>query len=256
MGMNQMKTVSFQARSLLSNVLCVDVGIRFSLSQIKAHSWFHEVELIDEPEYPCLTLDQQMEVARNVQSKLKLAQWKPEQILAYVMSAKGRLGKTAGCFNLLARDMQMKSKQQPTTIMVKPPVFLAPPSTSEGTSKPKTTVESSIHKSMPLTDAKPGTSFWETGEGKAAVFALSQLRPEVSAAETTPVKCVNDVQKHDDTTKPLVVKPFFQPENLWRRSVNPSLGKSRLGRLKRVEGVPEKAGSRKPLSKIDHNVKK
>jgi len=247
--MNQMKTVSFQARSLLSNVLCVDVGMRFSLSQIKTHSWFNEVELIDEPEYPSLTLDQQVEVAQNVQSKLKLAQWKPEQILAYVMSAKGKLGKTAGCFNLLARDMQMKARQQPTTVKIKPPVFLPSPSSSEGTSEPRTTVESSIH-------SKPGTSFWETGEGKAAVFALSQLKPEVSAADTTALTCSIDVKKHDDTTKPLVVKPFFQPENLWRRSINPSLGKSRLGRLKRVDGVSEMAGSRKPLSKIDHNIKK
>merc|ERR1719394_578794 len=118
-----MKSVSFQARSLLSNVLCVDVDMRFSVTQIKCHSWIHDVDLLDEPDFPSLSVDQQMEVARNVQAKLKLVQWKPEQILAYVMSAKGKFGKTAGCFNLLAREAQRNLQE--SKAIVKPPTFKA-----------------------------------------------------------------------------------------------------------------------------------
>jgi len=253
--MTQMKSVSFQARSLLSNVLCVDVDMRFSVTQIKCHSWFHDVDLLDEPDLPSLTLDQQMEVARNVQAKLKLVQWKPEQILAYVMSAKGKFGKTAGCFNLLAHDMQMKGKEQKAAVKVKPPMFLPPPA-FKGSSKP-TSAERKIPMTMASMDTKPEPSFWKTGEGQAAVFALSQLKPALSSVDKTSVNSVKNEEKLDVTNKPLVVKPFFQPENInWRRSINPVSGKSRQGRLKRVYGAPDKAGTRKPLNRIDHNLRK
>ena len=46
-----------------------------------------------------------MEVAKLVQVKLKLNHLTLNQILAYVMSAKGMYGKTAGCFNILAREL-------------------------------------------------------------------------------------------------------------------------------------------------------
>merc|ERR1711936_1110798 len=41
--------------------------------------------------------------------KLKLLKWTPEQILTYVKSAKGKYGKTAGCFSLLTTDVLAKA---------------------------------------------------------------------------------------------------------------------------------------------------
>ena len=59
--------------------------------------------------------DMQMEVAKMVQAKLKLNHLTPNQILTYVMSAKGMFGKTAGCFNLIAMDVMSSNKLQDFT---------------------------------------------------------------------------------------------------------------------------------------------
>ena len=220
--MNQLKSVSFEARSLLNNVICVGVDMRFSVSQIKSHSWFLEVELVDEPEFPSLNLHQQMEVARTVQKKLKLMQWQPEQILAHVMSTKGKFGKTAGCFNILARDLLIKSRQQSSTVKVNPPVFKLPSSVLEKNSN-QSSIKNDYSNVQPQTEAIPGPSFWDSGKGKAAVFALSKLKPARYEDVKSSAKSANNKSK-DETEKPLVVKPFFQPDRLWRRSANPASG--------------------------------
>ena len=274
---NLLRSVSIEARKLLCNILAVDVSKRIQMPQIKCHSWFSDEDFSEESGFQDLSLDMQMEVAKSVQTKLKLDQWNPTQILAYVMSSKGRFGKTAGCYNLLAIEAQ-RSLQESKAI-VKPPTFkITEPSkilSSQKSGKDEATQSCSLRKQTsqkklvhqekprekPKEEPHLAKSFWETGQGRAAVFALSQLRSEqVEAKEefSDPIiampPSLPTSQRRDK-----VIRPFFMPKKMeWRRSIRPVTGHQRLGRLKRVDTVPDDdvdvTNPRKPLGKIDPNV--
>jgi len=277
---NLLKSVSIEARKLLCNILTVDVSKRIIMPQIKLHSWFADEEFSEDSGYSDLTLDMQMEVAKSVQTKLKLDQWNPTQILAYVMSSKGRFGKTAGCFNLLARDAQRNLQE--SKAIVKPPTFKAAminrnqslektviheASQSSSKASQKLPKKFVVHQEDSREASRHPKSFWETGQGRAAVFALSQLRSEQVGAKEESSNPVALMPRPPPSTsqkrKDMVVRPFFKPEkmNQWRRSIRPVSGQQRFGRLKRVDTNPDDDDvdvlhiqPRKPLGKIDPNV--
>ena len=93
-------------------------------------------------------------------------------------------------------------------------------------------------------------SFWQHGEGKAAISALSQIKSEQPKAKERLVTAKTP------TPKPRVVKPFFKPEKQslgqWRRSTAP--GVQRTGRLKRVDTTETAGGARtrRPLADINN----
>ena len=256
--LNLLNSLSVELNSLLCQVLCVDVTKRLTVAQIMSHSWFNDVQCPAEDQVSDLNLEQQMEVAKLVQQKLKLSQWSPEQVLAYVMSARGKYGKTAGCYNLLARDLVANTNK--LVPVIKPATFGATVSVTKPSSVKASTVPNSItvktakvpatsgaepssgkmDVSQPETDKRSenersGQSFWQTGQGQAAVFALSQLKQAQSSKKESPKPVDN--KKLSSARQELVVKPFFKPDKLnhWRRSIKPAPGNKRLGRLKRVD---------------------
>ena len=100
--------LSDECRVLLHQILAVgvDVKLRPSLRQIQLSPW-----CCNEPGYvgpSDLSFEHQLEVAKVIKTKLSLTKWSPHNILTYVNSSRGKLGKTAGCFSLLAQDLQLK----------------------------------------------------------------------------------------------------------------------------------------------------
>ena len=115
-------------------------------------------------------------------------------------------------------------------------------------------------KEWPMQETKEETktprprakSFWQHGEGKAAISALSQIKSEQVKDKERPVIAKTP------TPKPRVVKPFSKPEKLsrgqWRRSTAPGAGHQRTGRLKRVDTTETAGGARtrRPLADINN----
>ena len=103
-----------------------------------------------------------------------------------------------------------------------------------------------------LLDKQPTkTTFWETRQGKAAVFALAKLKGDQTKTDGSASEAV--VSQPPPPTKQ-EVRSFFKPERItnWRRSA------PRQGRLKRVDysGLTSLDGQadRKPLGSISLNV--
>ena len=101
-------SASTEVKILLHRILKVDVSKRITIPLAIQDPWFLELDTMEATPSD-LSLRQQLEVAKLVKDKLKLLKWTPEQILTYVKSAKGKYGKTAGCFSLLTRDVLAKA---------------------------------------------------------------------------------------------------------------------------------------------------
>ena len=269
---NLLAHVSVEAKVLMNKILVVDQSQRLKTGQILSDAWFSDLETPHLTDLPHLSLETQLQVAETVKSKLQLSQWTPNQILTYVMSAKGKFGKTAGVFNIIARDFQMSQlgrAQSSLRPIVKQPVVIKKTKKTPEQVKvtgPKETIQEMEEearqevKEWPMQETKEETktprprakSFWQHGEGKAAISALSQIKSEQLKDKQRPV-----IAK-PPTPKPRVVKPFFKPEKLsrgqWRRSTAPGAGHQRTGRLKRVDTTETAGGARtrRPLADINN----
>ena len=115
-NMRNLGEVSMKSKLLISQLLQVDKESRITIPEIFNHIWLSTLDDHAEIDKFSFTMDlsMQMEVAKMVQEKLKLNHLTPNQILAYVMSAKGMFGKTAGCFNILARELVTTIKKDVT----------------------------------------------------------------------------------------------------------------------------------------------
>lgn len=277
---NLLAHVSVEAKVLMNKILVVDQSQRLKTGQILSDAWFSDLETPHLTDLPNLSLESQLQVAETVQTKLKLSQWTPNQILTYVMSAKGKFGKTAGVFNIIARDFQMsqlgraqsslrpivkqpvvikKTKKTPEQVKVTGPKETIQEMEEETTQEVKEETTQEV-KEGPMQETKEETktpqprakSFWQHGEGKAAISALSQIKSEQLKAKERLVTAKTP------TPKPRVVKPFFKPEKLsrgqWRRSTAPGAGHQRTGRLKRVDTTETSGGARtrRPLADINN----
>jgi len=269
-------SASAEARMLLDRVLTVDADHRITIPQALKDPWFQDIDIPETEERSDLSLTQQLEVAGMVKDKLMLLQWSPEQILAYVKSAKGKYGKTAGCFSLLARELKAKSPVKtkfvlkPSALPVdykakSPPIRMSetpevPVIKKDLTVKSKSPVISPIQAKLDnmLKKQPTQTTFWETRQGKAAVFALAKLKEDQTKNEGGPSEAV--VFQPPPPPKQQEVRSFFKPERItnWRRSLKPSQGAQRQGRLKRVDysclDNPGGQDSRQPLGSINPNV--
>ena len=106
--------VSEGCRSVLHQILSVGVDVRRRprLHEIQLFSWCFSVS--GPAAFSELSHQQQLEVAKRVKDKLNLINWSPDTILEYVQSSRGKLGKTAGCFSLMAADLrQQEVEAQP-----------------------------------------------------------------------------------------------------------------------------------------------
>ena len=115
-NMKNLGEVSMKSKLLISQLLQVDKESRITIPEIFNHIWLSTLDDHAEIDKSSFTMDlsMQMEVAKMVQVKLKLNHLTPNQILAYVMSAKGMFGKTAGCFKILARELVTTIKKDVT----------------------------------------------------------------------------------------------------------------------------------------------
>ena len=264
---------SAEVRMLLNKVLTVDVSKRITIPQALSDPWFQDIDTQEAEARSDLSLAQQLEVAKMVKDKLKLLQWSPEQILTYVKSSKGRFGKTAGCFSLIARDFRVKSSVE-KKVVLKPsaltvdykakssPIGLqeVPVIKKDLIIQPKSPVLTPIQAKLDnlLKKQPTQTTFWETRQGKAAVFALAKLKEDhqtkTDGSTSEAVVCQPPPPQKQE------VRSFFKPERItnWRRSVRPAPGAARQGRLKRVDcsGLDslDGQGPRKPLGSINQNV--
>ena len=66
---------------MISQLSVVDQDLRINIGDVSKQIWIIQME---------------MEVTKMVQAKIKLSHLTPNQIVAYVLSAKGKLLKTAG----------------------------------------------------------------------------------------------------------------------------------------------------------------
>jgi serine/threonine protein kinase len=111
---HQLGQVTIESKLLISQLLVVDQDHRININEVSKHIWISKLDDDDQVPFK-LSLCMQLEVGKMVQDKLKLNHLTPNQILAYVLSTKGMFGKTAGCFNLLARDLVTSSQPKMLT---------------------------------------------------------------------------------------------------------------------------------------------
>ena len=98
-------------QSVLHQILSVglEVSQRPRLRELQVFSWCFSLAA---PGPAPLSLHHQLQVAARLKDKLSLAKWSPANILEYVQSDRGKLGKTAGCFSLMAGDLRHQLQQQ------------------------------------------------------------------------------------------------------------------------------------------------
>ena len=175
------------------------------------------------------TLEKQLEVAKMVQAKLKLSHLTPNQILAYVLSAKGKLGKTAGCFSLMARDLDTSSTKAMMTnvkqMMPNPSTSQTPPAAITMIRRPRpppTATPTSGQNNLDRLLAKkpqqnPQSSFWSSTPSRKAISALNTVQPKLDKDKKNV--------PHDDTDgeasawKKARRASSKSGTNGWRRSV-------------------------------------
>ena len=174
---------SAEVRMLLNKVLTVEVSQRVTMPQALCDAWFQDIDPFEVEAKSDLGLTQQLEVAKMVKGKLKLLQWSPEQILSYVKSAKGKFGKTAGCYNLIARDLRVKAPVKPKIVLK--PSALKVDYKAQSSPTMKREEMTVIKKDLKILSKSPvltpiqakldnllkkqptQTTFWETRQGKA-----------------------------------------------------------------------------------------
>lgn len=97
-------------RSLLHQILSVGVDVtqRPRVQQLQLFSWCFSLPA---PKTYDLTHHQQLQVAKRLKDKLDIVEWAPANILGYVQSNRGKLGKTAGCFSLMAGELRQQEME-------------------------------------------------------------------------------------------------------------------------------------------------
>ena len=103
--------MSENCRALLHQILAVGVDVRSRprLEVVQMSPWFLSGE--SSVLTVSLSYQHQLQVAELTRSRLNLKGWSPENILKYVKGNKGLLGKTAGCYNILAQDFKRRLNQ-------------------------------------------------------------------------------------------------------------------------------------------------
>ena len=256
---NSLGKVSMEAKLMISQLLVVDQDLRIKISDVSKHMWITQMEDMQGQEMPTtLTLEKQMEVAKMVQAKLKLSHLTPNQILAYVLSAKGKLGKTAGCFSLMARDLDTSSSESMMTNvkqMMSNTSTQTPPSAINMVRRPHpppTTTPTSRQNNLDRLVAKtpqqkPQSSFWSSTPGRKAMSALNTVQPKLDKdKENVPHDATDGEASAGKKARRASSK---SGNNGWRRSVMPLPGQKRVGRLKRVDMEEEKMFSSKKEKK-------
>ena len=228
--------VSLEVKLLISQLLVVNMDDRIKIEDVFKHSWITGMDEINsQPTISTtLTQDMQIDVAKRVQAKLKLNHLTPFQILAYVFSAKGKFGKTAGCFNLLAKDLCSPSTKPTIMVNIKDPILV--PESSSSRDCPLITRPALITAADRLSarrgDQPP--SFWSSSTGRKAVADLQNINlecpdkknnPHGGAIENVAAAAIKRKWNKDNKSA----------NNAWRRSVNYMQGQKRTGRLRRLE---------------------
>jgi hypothetical protein len=144
---HQLGQFSIESKLLTSQLLVVDQDLRINLNEVSKHIWISKLDNDEQVPFK-LSLCMQVEVAKMVQAKLKLNHLTPNQILAYVLSAKG----------MFARDLVTPS--QPEMLTKIKPVMLRSPKLVREASEVSTSEEASAVKlpSPPIPKSKLKTN--------------------------------------------------------------------------------------------------
>ena len=225
-NMDCLGQVSIESKLLITHLLVVDQDLRIDLTEVSKHTWLSKLAVahMDTAQSFTLSSCMQMEVAKMVQEKLKLHHITPNQILSYVMSAKGKFGKTAGCFNLHARDLVISSKsgfKKIRVVKLRSPVLantdqIGP---AEPTHPVMTLQKKPSHRMRRRNHAQPSSS--SSTPGRKAVFALDR-------------KLSQDEENTLDDGAEEVKRESVKSAKNWRRSIMTVTGQ-RIARLKRVD---------------------
>ena len=129
------------------------------------------------------TRSEQLALAAQLRERLHLLHLAPEQVprllhllpvqvLEYLVSSKGRLGKTAGCFSLLASE---QSRARVSNLVPSPPEGGSPGLRDFGAVARAGQQGTSSHNAS----SRPSpASFWDTTPGRRASEALGRLQVE------------------------------------------------------------------------------
>jgi len=249
--------VSLEVKLLISQLLVVDMDNRIKIEDVVKHIWITQIDF-QPTTSTTITQEMQVKVAKMVQVKLKLNHLTPYQILAYVFSAKGKFGKTAGCFNLMVKDLSSSSTKP--MLNIKDPILVA--ESSQPNDPPVITRPTLITTDrLPARNEDQPPSFWYTSTGRKAVADLQNIKLDHQDKENDPHGNIEKVtvavgeRKRRKSDKP--------SSNAWRRSIKYVPGQRRTGRLKRLEGEKEGSDSteeetfreaRTPLAAVDSNT--
>merc|ERR1719184_104510 len=179
--------VSLEVKLLISQLLVVDMDNRIKIEDVAKHTWITQIDY--QPTISTtLTQDMQVKVAKMVQVQLKLNHLTPFQILAYVFSAKGKFGKTAGCFNLMAKDLSSSSMKPMEMVKIKDPVLVA--ESSRSNEPPVITNPTFITADrLPARNDGQPPSFWYSRTGR-----LKRLEIEKEGLDPTEEEIIKKVQ--------------------------------------------------------------
>jgi len=251
--------VSVEVKLLISQLLVVDMNNRIKIEDVVKHIWITQIDY--QPTISTtLTQDMQVKVAKMVQEKLKLNHLTPFQILAYVFSAKGMFGKTAGCFNLMAKDLSRSSMKPMEMVKIKDPVLVAESSHSNDPSVITNPILITADRLPARNDDQP-SSFWYSSTGRKAVADLQNVKLDSQDKENDSHGKIEKVTVAVLERKRM--KSHKPSSNAWRRSIKCVPGQKRTGRLKRVEREMEGSDPkekeiirkvRTPLVAVDGNT--
>merc|ERR1711990_538955 len=167
--------VSVEARLLVSRLLTVQPNLRIKAKDAAACSWVTHADSLPPVQFSGfqeLSESSELRVAGQVRERLHLFHLTPHQVLGYLKSPKGSLGKTAGCFSLLARDAT-NQLLQPAVLLDQTP---APLPMDDFASLAKSVAAMSRSQPCP-------PDFWKSTPGRAAREALVKVQPVPLAAK-------------------------------------------------------------------------
>ena len=220
-NMDCLGQVSIESKLLITHLLVVDQDLRIDLTEVSKHTWLSKLAVahMDTAQSFTLSSCMQMEVAKMVQEKLKLHHMTPIQILSYVMSAKGKFGKTAGCFNLLARDLVISSKsgfKKVRVLKLRSPVQIGPAELVD--------VAEAVEEGAPVQEVR------RSGRVRRKNV---KYNPDTWDLDTLYELNQEEGNTLDDGAEEVKRESVKSAKN-WRRSIMPVTGQ-RIARLKRVD---------------------
>ena len=106
----KIESLSDEGKSVLEKTMLVDQSARMKLTDLLDSDWFVAEEKDTQHLVSNFSREEDLKIAAQVRDVLELSNCSPQQILSYIESSKGKLGKTAGCFSLLKKEYEVQER--------------------------------------------------------------------------------------------------------------------------------------------------